>query len=242
MKIRAIKTHLIAPGESLFPLFDRYLPPLEEKTILVVTSKIVSLSEGKVVPKATDKKTLICSEADAYLDEPNPHGVFLTIKNGILIPNAGIDESNGNGVYILYPQDLFLSAQKIWEHMRACHHLRHFGVLITDSHTTPLRWGVTGIGLAWCGFAPLNNYIGAPDCFGRPLHFTKVNVVDALAATAVFAMGEGNEQTPLALLTETEKVTFLERGPTRNEIESFHIPMEEDIYGPLLQKGAWVRN
>jgi len=239
MKTHAIKTHLIQLDESLPALLDRYLPPLEENSIVVVTSKIVSLSEGRTIQKKIGKETLIKQEADAYLDEPNPHGVLLTIKNGILIPNAGIDESNANGVYILYPKDSHLSARKIWEHLRTQHRLRHLGVLITDSHTSPMRWGVTGIALAWCGFAPLNNYIGTPDCFGRHLHFTKANVVDALAASAVFAMGEGNEQTPLALITELEKVTFVESAPTQEEIESLKIPMQEDLYGPLLMKGDW---
>lgn len=240
MKISAIKTHLIEVGESLFSLLDIYLPRLEEKSILAITSKIISLSEGQIVPETVEKEELIKQESDFYLNTVNPYNVLLTIKNGILIPSAGIDASNGKGVYILYPQDIFASARKIWEYLRSKHQVDELGVIITDSHTTPMRWGVTGIGIGWCGIEPLNNYIGEPDCHGRPLHFTKVNVIDALAVSAVFAMGEGSEQTPLALLTDVHKVTFLNHPPAQDEIESFKIPMDKDLYGPLLREGDWI--
>lgn len=240
MKIQAVKTHLVQVSESLFEILDTYLPKLEEKSIVAVTSKIVSVSEGRVVDKTIAKEALIRQESDLYLKELNQHGVLLTIKNNILIPNAGIDESNGDGVYILYPKDIFLSASKIWEFLKKRDRLSHLGVIITDSHTSPMRWGVTGIGIGWCGFAPLNNYIGTPDCYGHHLKFTKVNVVDALAVAAVFAMGEGNEQTPLAYITELDQVTFLDAPPSKEEIVSLHIPMDQDLYGPLLTKGTWV--
>ena len=240
MKIQPIKTHLIELHEPLLEILDAYLPRLEERSIVAVTSKIVSVSEGRVVGKTISKRELIEQEADLYLEELNQHGVLLTIKNNILIPNAGIDESNADGVYILYPEDIFLSASKIWEFLRKRDRLLEVGVIITDSHTSPMRWGVTGIGIGWCGFMPLNNYIGTPDCYGHHLRFTKVNVVDALAVSAVFTMGEGNEQTPLALLTELDSVAFVGQPPSKEEIESLHIPMDQDLYGPLLTQGTWV--
>ena len=240
MKIQAIRTHLVQANEQIFDILDAYLPKLEERNIVAVTSKIISICEGSLLEKKMTKHELVKQEADCYLDEENPHGVLLTIKNGILIPNAGIDESNAAGTYILYPKNIFLSAAQIWSHLRTRHHLNHLGVIITDSHTTPLRWGVTGIGIGWCGFHPLNNYIGTPECHGCHLKFTKVNVLDALAAAAVFTMGEGNEQTPLALLTELAKVDFADTPPTPEEIASLKIPIEQDIYGPLFSKGKWV--
>jgi putative folate metabolism gamma-glutamate ligase len=241
MKIQPIRTHLIQIHEPLTEILNEYLPKLEEKSVVAITSKIVSVSEGRVLNKTIPKQELIRRESDLYLKELNEHGVLLTIKNHILIPNAGIDESNGDDVYILYPEDVFLSAANIWRFLKERDGLDHLGVIITDSHTSPMRWGVTGIGIGWCGFAPLNNYIGTPDCYGHHLKFTKVNVVDALSVAAVFTMGEGNEQTPMALLTDLDQVSFSDKPPTKNEIESLYIPMDQDLYGPLLTKGTWLK-
>jgi putative folate metabolism gamma-glutamate ligase len=244
MKINTIKTHAIEFGESLNAILDQYMPSLNSKNIVAITSKIVSLSQGRVVPKNSvhSKYTLIEREADAYLKENQSlYNAHLTIKNNILIPSAGIDESNGDGMYILYPHNCQETARLIWEHLRKKHDVTHVGVIITDSHTTPLRKGVTGIALGWCGFEPLYSYIGKPDIFNVPLQVTQINVLDALAAAAVFMMGEGAEQTPIALITDVPKVQFLERPPLKQEEEMIHIPLEEDIYAPLLKSVEWIR-
>lgn len=246
MHIKTFKTHKIRSNESLIELIDSYVPQLSENTIFVITSKIVSLCEGRVVEKrdVTSKINLIRDSADAYLDtgsEPGPYDIHLTITNNILIPTAGIDESNGDGLYILYPKDVQQSALLIWDHLRKRDNLTHVGVIISDSHSTPLRRGVVGIGLGWCGFNSLYNYIGTPDCFGDPLKMTKVNVLDSLTAAAVFCMGEGNEQTPFATVENAPKVQFSEHPPGVEEINEFCIKMENDIYAPLLKSGNWIK-
>src|SRR5205823_3633039 len=111
----------------------------------------------------------------------------------------------------------------------------------TDSKTTPLRWGVTGVALAHSGFEALNSYIGQPDLFGRPLHVTRVNVMDALAAAAVLVMGEGAEQTPLAWLDDLPFVRFQPRDPTPDEIAALAIGLDEDLYAPMLTAVPWQR-
>lgn len=246
MKTIPLKTHAIKPNDSLIELLDTYIPKLEEESILAVTSKIISLTEGRVVAKGADicKKELIRSSADAYLDSkpPAPHGIEITIKNNILIPSSGIDESNGDGFYILYPEDIQKSATLIWNHIRLRDGIKHFGVIVTDSHTTPMRRGLTGIGLGFCGFKALYSYIGKPDCFNVPLKVSVVNILDALSVTAVYCMGEGNEQTPFALITNAPKIVFQEHPPTCEEIEELRIPMSEDLYAPLLNNPAWVFN
>src|SRR5579883_1125688 len=200
MRIKALRTHRITSDDSLEAVLDSYLPPLESGDILVLTSKILSVIQGRVIPKdCISKEALIRQEADFILKIQTPGSHCLTIKDGVLIPSAGIDESNGDSVYILYPEDMQKDAVHVWGYCRQKYGLKDFGVLITDSHTTPMRRGVTGIALAWCGFEPLYSYIGKPDLFGQPLRVTQVNVLDALAAASVFVMGEGNEQTPCAL-------------------------------------------
>lgn len=246
MQVKTFKTHPVTTKDCVLALVDAYVPKLEENSILVITSKIVSLCEGNIVAKeeVPSKEALIQREADAYLDQtqetPLPHAIQITIKNNILIPSAGIDESNCNGDYVLYPKDVQKSAVSLWNYIRKRDSLQNLGILITDSHTTPMRRGVTGIGLGWCGFYPTNSYIGKPDCFGKPLRVTLTNNLDALAAAAVFCMGEGGEQTPLALITNASKIVFQSTPPTQEQLEHVIISMEEDLYAPLIQRAPWI--
>ena len=243
MHVKAIKTHRIEIQESLESIFECYLKDIEENDIIAITSKIISLSQGRVVKKEDiSKYELIRKEADLILESPhNPYNFYLTIKNGILIPTAGIDASNVDGVYVLYPQDIQKTACSIWHFLRTKYSIQNLGILITDSHTTIMRPGVTGIALGWCGLEPLYSYIGKPDIYDNPLCVTCVNILDALATSAVFVMGEGNEQTPISLIKEAPQISFLDRIPTEEEEKSITIPYEEDLYGPLLMSGRWVK-
>ncbi|MBI2707680.1 MAG: putative folate metabolism gamma-glutamate ligase [Proteobacteria bacterium] len=243
MQVEAIKTHRIELRDSLEEIFDLYIPSLEEQTIVAITSKIISICQGRVIEKSgCSKEELIKQEADAILQNaPNPYGICLTIKDNILIPSAGIDESNGSGIYILYPQEVQEVAQAIWTYLRTKHNIDHLGIIITDSHTTPMRRGVVGIALGWCGFEPLFSYVGKPDIYGQPLRVTQINLLDALATSVVLIMGEGNEQTPLAVIKNAPKISFLKRPPTLEEKESVIMSIEDDLYAPLLLTGSWVK-
>jgi F420-0:gamma-glutamyl ligase len=165
--------------------------------------------------------------------------VHLTIVDNLLIPEAGVDESNANGHYILWPRDPQGTANAVRAYLSERFNCRHVGVIITDSKTTPLRWGVTGVALAHSGFLPLNDYIGQPDVFGRELRMTKVALADALAAAAVLVMGEGREQTPLAVLGVLPFVVFQGRDPTEEELRQRWISIEDDLYAPLLTAVNW---
>lgn len=243
MEIIPLKTHKITPGENIFEVIEQYVSSLKEKSIVAITSKIVSTCEGRVIKIGKiDKKELIEKEADYYLPpQQNKYNITLTIKNSLLVPTAGIDESNGNGYYVLWPKDPQKTANKLREHLKNRFSLRQVGVIITDSKTTPLRWGTTGITLSHSGFSALNNYIGKPDIFGRFLHVTKANVMDGLAAAAVLAMGEGNEQTPLAVITGVSFVKFQTRNPTKPELKQLQISIKDDLYATLLKGAKWRR-
>jgi F420-0:gamma-glutamyl ligase len=97
------------------------------------------------------------------------------------------------------------------------------------------------VSIAHSGFAALNNYIGKPDIFGRIMQMTKANVADALAESAVAVMGEGSEQTPLALIEDLPFVRFQKRNPTPNELNALSISMDNDLYAPLLTRGPWKK-
>lgn len=238
MKITPIKTRKVFAHDSLQKILQEALPPLQERSVVVVSSKIVSLCEGAVADARMCKAELIKKEADAYLF-CEKSGIYLTKKEGILIPSAGIDESNTDQPFVLYPKDILGSCNHIGEWLRNYFRVKELGVIITDSHTTPMRRGVLGIGLCWYGFSPLHNYIGSLDCFGRPLQMTQSNLVDALAVAAVVCMGEGNEQTPLAVIEQAPNMVYHSHPTSREEYCSLRIDETEDLYGPFLQAVTW---
>lgn len=240
MEIIALRTHKIEVTDSLQEVLDKYVIAKEE-CIIAITSKIISVTQGRVIPKNNiDKKSLVYQEADKVFENENSkYDTLLTIKNGILIPCAGIDESNACEAYILYPENIQQTASWVWNYLRQKHNIKKLGVLITDSHTTIMRRGVSGIALGWCGFEPLYSYIGKPDIYNNPLKMTQLNILDSLASAAVFVMGEGNEQTPLAIITGSPKISFLDRPPRLEEQAAVTITMEEDIYAPLLKSAQW---
>ncbi len=244
MQVNAIKTHKITQNDKdVFAILDRYLPTIGEKSVIVVTSKILSMIEGRVIKIGeTSKNELVKQEAEMYLPaSESKYNFSLTIKNSLLIPSAGIDESNGNGYYVLWPKDPQKWANSIREYLVKKFNLKNIGVIISDSKTTPLRWGVTGAAIAYSGFVPLNDKVGVPDVFGRAMQATKVNVMDGLAASAVVVMGESSEQTPLAIIEDVPFVQFVDRNPTEDELNTLKIAIVDDLYAPLLQSVAWKK-
>jgi F420-0:gamma-glutamyl ligase len=161
---------------------------------------------------------------------------MLTIKNNILIPTSGIDESNANGYYILWPKKPFECAKEIYDFIKKQFGLKAFGVIISDSHTTPLRTGIMGIGIAYYGFYPLRDYRNKKDIFKRKLKMSQTNIVDSLSASAVYAMGEGAEQTPIAIIEDVGDIKFIEKTFKKDPLG---IDIDEDIYSSLLKSVKW---
>jgi F420-0:gamma-glutamyl ligase len=156
--------------------------------------------------------------------------VWLTIKDGMVMSSAGIDESNAKGKLILLPKDSFQSADLIRNKLKKIFKLRKFGVLITDSRIFPLRAGVVGVALGYAGFKGIRDYRGGNDIFGRVLKMSQTDVADSLATAAVLCMGEGREQQPLALI-DNAPVVFAEKI-NKNELK---INPKEDLYLPLFR-------
>ena len=244
MIITPLKTKkLLPPKDDLFTAIRKAIKRIPERSVLVITSKVVSINEGRCVIKETvaDKDDLVMAEADYYLprDKKTPW-VMHTILHNLLIPTAGIDESNANGFYILWPKNPRQSARKIYNWMRKNYRVKQCGVLITDSHSIPLRRGVIGISLAHWGFSPLKDYRKSRDLFGRTFGVTQTNIADGLASAAVLAMGEGAEQTPLALATDMPFIEFTSRPHVSKKLfSSFEISMKEDLYAPFFTRIKW---
>lgn len=243
MHITPIKTKKVVAGETLFAILTSAIASLSEYEIVIVTSKIVSICEGSIVSiRKVDKQKLIEKSADFFISQKeNLYGTTITIKNNILIAASGIDESNGNGYHVFWPKNPQKSANAIRAFLQKKFHLKNIGVIITDSRTSPLRWGTTGISLAHSGFLANNNFVGKKDLFGRELHITNVNVIDSLAAAAVVVMGETTEQTPLAVIRDIPFVHFRQKNPSKKEVSVFHRPMEKDLYAPILTKANWQK-
>lgn len=232
--VQGVETRIFRRGESLSHFILEAIPAelVQEGMLLAVTSKIMSLAEGRLVSRdLAQKPELVEREADVFLGEVG-YGCFLTIKEGLFIPSAGIDESNSEGgEFILYPKDPYGSTQRLCNELKAHWGMKDLGILLTDSHTSPLRKGVTGICLAHWGFSGVKNMIGSRDLFGRELQMTKINLADAWSAAAVVVMGEGGECRPLAVLHGVEAEFNLE-----TDREELRMPARDDLYFPFFEK------
>jgi coenzyme F420-0:L-glutamate ligase/coenzyme F420-1:gamma-L-glutamate ligase len=219
---------------------------LENGDILSITSKVISISEGrtielsKVVPSRKafrmSKKyhiipevcELIIREADVVIGGMD--GVVLTLKNNVLIANAGIDKKNaGLGKVVLHPTDSPKTAEQIRARVLNTAG-KKIGVIITDSRTQPLRIGTIGIALGISGFEPVVDERGRPDLFGRPLQVTRRALADELASAAEILMGETNERVP-AVLIKGAPITLQDKT---TEPQELHVPPDECFYTKIL--------
>ncbi len=238
MIIKAIKTRkFIPPKDDLWELLSESIKSLSEKSIVVITSKVVAIGEGDCIEVSKiDRDKLIMAEADKYLPRDlSPQGLVIqTIKNNMLIASAGVDESNGNGYFILWPKDPQKSAKEIWEFLRKKFKVKELGVIITDSRLTPLRAGVVGYAIGYFGFKPIKDYRGKLDIFGRKFKMETSNIPDSLASAAVLEMGEGAENQPVAIISDIS-LEFSE------ESYSVNIEDKKDMFYPFLSSVKWIK-
>ncbi len=223
MQVIPIKSRIIEEGDDLIEVFEESLKnageKIEKDDVLVVSSKVVAICEGRVVElddvvvseeaeslaKETYDRTmiedprfteLVVRESEYVLPGP----LHLSINQGVLIPAAGIDRSNvGAGKVVLWPEDVQKSADEICGELVDVAGGR-VGVVVADSHCQPMRKGVIGIGLSWSGFEGVEDVRGEPDLYGKKLAVTQKAVADNLACAASVVMGEGAESTPFVII------------------------------------------
>jgi coenzyme F420-0:L-glutamate ligase len=224
---------------------------LRDCDIIVVSSKVLALSQGRIVdlrevrPTAAAKKInrtrygtapedlrvaqLILQEADKIL----PGKMFLTLKDNVLVPSAGVDLSNaGKNLAITWPKNPWSSARKLCKELKTAFRLKNVGVVISDSVCQPLRWGVTGVAIAWAGFEGVEDCRGQKDLFGKLLKVTKKACADNLASAAHIVMGEAAEKIPFVLI-KNAPVNFTNRIQKAKEI--FPKP-SEDIFAGIYNE------
>lgn len=240
MNVTPIKTRVFKEGDDLTAFITEHVPTLKEGSVLAIASKVVALAEGRVVAVGDeyDKETLIRRESEWML-KVLPKW-WLTVRDGTVVVNAGIDESNADpvkslrdhgagGKLILLPKDSFASAQRLYASLLQNYRIRNLGVIITDSRITPLRAGVVGVALGYVGFRGVRDYRGTSDLFGRPMEVTQTNIADSLATAATLVMGEGNESRPLAII-EGAPVEWTGEVD-RSELK---IPRDQDMFKHLF--------
>ena len=210
--------------------------------ILVISSKFIAMSEGRVInldsvkpsPEAVRLSNaahipsglaeLILREADrVYSTLPS---FVLTIKYGMVVPNAGIDRSNVEpGSAILYPRDPVASAEKI--RLQILTNLgKRVGVVVTDSRLMPTRVGTTGIAVAVAGFEAVSDERGKSDLFGNIMRVTKRALADDISAGASLVMGETSESIPVVIVRGSG-LTIIDRPI---ELEDLVIDEEKCIF------------
>ena len=231
---------LIPPKDDLLSAIKNSQLALREGDIVAISSKVVSIWEGAcVLIDSTEKKSLVISEAEWYRHIPRaPHKKLFTIARGVITGSSGIDESNGDGHYVLYPKDPFKSASRLRIWLQKTYHVKKFGVIITDSKSDLLRRGAIGFALAWDGIDPLRDYRGELDLFGRPIRVELANLIDALAASAGLSMGEVAERTPLVVIRNAPNIVLKNRS---KKLDQLIVLPEEDIFSPVVFRPRWKR-
>lgn len=245
MIVKAIKTRKFTPPKDDLRELFLSIKNLKENSVVAVTSKVVSITEGNCVAiDKISKDELAIKEADKYLPrEISPGGWILhTIKNNMLIASSGVDESNGANYYILWPKNPQLSAKKIWQFLRKKFEIRNLGVIITDSRLVPLRRGVVGIAIGYFGFKPIKDYRGKKDIFGREFKMETSNMPDSLATVAVLVMGEGAETQPVVIIEDIPDIEFLQKEfKPKSQDDTFEIGETEDMFYPFLSSVKWKK-
>src|SRR3989344_7057522 len=150
MRFIKVKTRAFTPPKDDIYNLLKEVVKLHNGDIIVITSKVLAIHQGRCVKikPGLSKKKLIQKEADfTKFTRIKQQKFVLTIRNHVLGLSAGIDESNGNGYFILLPNNVNSLLKQIWAHLRKKHKIKNLGVIATDSHTFPMRRGTMGLAI-----------------------------------------------------------------------------------------------
>jgi coenzyme F420-0:L-glutamate ligase/homotetrameric cytidine deaminase len=218
LEVLGVKTDLVGIGDDLVEAISSGMRrsgiSFEDGDILVVSESAVATWQRRVVKlddvipgkpaailarrysKDPREMELILRESDSIVG--GIPGVVLTLNDGFLYPNAGIDHSNAPpGYVVLFPEDPLKTASMMRSRLSG---KKKIGVIIGDSRTHPLRLGCVGVALACDGLVPVEDARGQKDLYGRELQITRKAVADNLVSAAQVVMGEGDEGIPAAII------------------------------------------
>ncbi|MEA2460564.1 MAG: dehydro coenzyme reductase / coenzyme F420-0:L-glutamate ligase / coenzyme [Actinomycetota bacterium] len=159
--------------------------------VLVVTQKVVSKSEGRIV-SADEKGAAVLGETKRVLRRAAGGMLISETRHGFVCANAGVDESNVElGKIALLPLDPDASARRVRSKVA---HLTgtDVGVIVSDTFGRAWRLGQTDVAIGVAGFDPFNDYRGTTDVEGRELHATRICIADEIAGAAEMVMGKAD--------------------------------------------------
>ena len=203
---------------------------LEDFDVLVVTQKVVSKAEGRVVTldPARDAEEqigeIVRSESKRVLRQRG-HMMITETHFGFVCANAGIDQSNmPEGKIALLPKDPDRSARWIRDRIKAQAGLT-VGVIVSDTFGRTWRRGLTDVALGVAGIAAVVDLRGTTDASGRPLAVTQVALADELASAAELAKPK-DAGVPAVVIRGVSRAHFRESS-VKEEIVR---PFQEDLF------------
>jgi coenzyme F420-0:L-glutamate ligase / coenzyme F420-1:gamma-L-glutamate ligase len=224
----------VAPGTDLAALITDAVAPsrlqghhLREGDVVVVTQKIVSKAEGRLVRLADDgdAKLALVTEESVRILRRRGDLVISETRHGFVCANAGVDLSNvAEGTAALLPDDPDRSARRIRAGLQRALGV-DVAVIVSDTFGRPWRRGVTDVAIGCAGIAGVLDLKGSPDAGGRELTATEICVVDELAAAADLVMGK-DRSVPVAIVRGTPR-EWLRPSSVRAEVVR---PPDEDLF------------
>ncbi len=195
----------VTPGADLAGLLIAAAPWLADGDILVVTSKIVSKAEGRLVrvPASGDgreaaRQAAITAEAVRTVAERGATRIVQT-RHGLVLAAAGVDASNVDQEHlVLLPEDPDASARALRAAIRD-RYGRRVAVVVTDTMGRPWRLGLTDVGIGAAGIQPYRDYRGQRDAYGNELQLTQMAVIDEIAGAGELVKGK-YDQVPVAVV------------------------------------------
>ncbi|MCF3124050.1 coenzyme F420-0:L-glutamate ligase [Streptomyces arenae] len=178
----------VREGDDLAKLIAAAEPGLADGDVLLVTSKIVSKAEGRVV-EAADREAAIDAETVRVVAR---RGTLRIVENrqGLVMAAAGVDASNTpSGTVLLLPTDPDASARAVRDGLRDALGV-DVGVVVTDTFGRPWRSGLTDVAIGAAGVRVLDDLRGGVDAYGNPLSATVVATADELAAAGDLVKGK----------------------------------------------------
>jgi coenzyme F420-0:L-glutamate ligase/coenzyme F420-1:gamma-L-glutamate ligase len=200
---------------------------LRDGDVVVVTQKIVSKAEGRLVAAddTTEARLALIEAESVRVLRRRDELVISETRHGFVCANAGVDFSNVDaGWASLLPEDPDRSARRIRDGVRA-HTGLEVGVVVSDTFGRPWRQGVTDVAIGCAGIAAVVDLRGTSDDRGRTLVSTEVCVVDEIAAAAELVMGKA-QGVPVAVVRGVD-ADWLRPGSVAAEVVR---PPAEDLF------------
>jgi coenzyme F420-0:L-glutamate ligase/coenzyme F420-1:gamma-L-glutamate ligase len=225
----------VTPGADLAELIAAALSPelpdgpeLREGDVVVVTQKIVSKAEGRLVrvdQDDADAKLALVEQESVRVLRRRGDLVISETRHGFICANAGVDLSNlGERTAALLPVDPDRSARRLRAGLRRALGT-DVGVVVSDTFGRPWRRGVIDVAIGCAGVTAIVDLKGTLDAGGRELQATEICVADELASAAELVMGK-DRRIPVALVRGVPREWLRDSSVQADVVR----PSDEDLF------------